>query len=108
MYIYTERWRGALITSIAQTAMFNDYPNFFIFRVFLIPWSWTSAEVGEREVRPSANHESDWLRDHPSNRMGTVPGAYHVSYEENFKLREAGHSLIGRLFVQWRRGLRRS
>lgn len=43
----------------------------------------------EREVRPSGNHGSDWLTDRPSNRLGNVPRAYHVSHVENFKLKEA-------------------
>lgn len=50
----------------------------------------------------SGNHECDWLGNRPSNRLGKVPTAYQVSYVENFKLKEAGKSVIDSVFLQSR------
>ncbi|TKS78244.1 hypothetical protein D9C73_012930 [Collichthys lucidus] len=57
-------------------------------------------QIWEREVRVSGNHELNWLRDRPSNRLGNLPGAYHVSYVENFKLGWVEQSLTDRTSVQ--------
>lgn len=52
-----------------------------------------AAQILEREERRGANRKFDWLRDRPSNRLGNVPGAYNVSYAENFKLKWAERSV---------------
>lgn len=75
------------VTPLSGSSTINFH---IVYGVFLIPVHLCAAQTLEREDRRSGNHEFDWLRDRPSNRLGNVPGAYKVSYAENFKLKWAG------------------
>lgn len=84
--------------SASSNVHFQTFVAFFL--VFLVVTQPCAALIREREVRRSVNHKFDWLGDRPSNRLGNVPGAYHVSQVENFKLKRAGQGTTDRLFLQ--------